>query len=801
MSKGISATIIVAVVVILGIIFVAPLVYKQVTGEYPPGFPSPGGQQDQTPSSQPQTQTDIPKTSTEAPKINLCGNNICNNDEDSLVCPADCTPLSPTKAWSQTSGPYGGVITSLIVHDDSPSIIFAGTTYHDGGGGEGIFKSVDSGKTWENVVPHDHEPGVDEDHGKLHDLKHAQISKLVFHPDSPSTIFAATQEKGFYKTDDGGTSWSVHNTGLDNLNIEDFDISKSDPAVLYLGMNDRVYKSTDGGLSWSRTSDLDFAPEQYPLPAFDAASPRNFNSVAVHPTDSDVVYVGTGGGFIKTIDGGKTWKRYSQGLDRTDVAAVAVDPSNPDVVYLTLGEYDTIACNHADTDEKRKVDCGGVMKSTDGGETWKESLRGIGDTLGWVLVIDQKNPSNVYASFGHKLFQSKDNGLTWKNIFPGDHEDTIADVDVFSFIVDPSDSNILYIGTRSGIYKSTDHGRTWEWNNQGLIDSDIFALKVSSADHNYVYAGTKCGTGMFRSTDGGASWNWINYKLGNQYIMDIEVMPDNPEEIFITTNMGIYHSTNAGASWNQIKNNHFGYGEGHTHLHGMAIDMKNPDVIYVGGGGDEYAPSGSGMFKSEDGGGTWRKINDGFVADVHVSSVEIDPFDSNVIYVGTQGPTELHSPSGPGAGIFKSIDAGETWTQINNGLNPLEVSWIAINPADSQIVYAGTDTDGMYKSTNGGEAWKEINNGLMKPIGIGQIVIDVDNPNIIYATSVDSERLRRERGMIQEQGIFVSYDAGESWEQFNEKLENLGVYSLAMDNDVLYAGAKGGGVHWREKAG
>ena len=206
-----------------------------------------------------------------------------------------------------------------------------------------------------------------------------------------------------------------------------------------------------------------------------------------------------------------------------------------------------------------------------------------------------------------------------------------------------------------------------------------------------------------------------------------------------------------------------------------------------------------GLTGSENSGDTWKASDNGFVRDVHVSKLIIDPNNNNIFYATTQGATEYTDKVGDGAGVFKSTDRGNNWTQINNGLDSLETNVLVVDPNDSETLYLGTDDDGVYKSTDGGDSWKKLNvSSLSKSFGVGDIVVDPQNSNNIYIGTVDYFRLSENRGVLGDFGIYKSTDGGASWEEFNSGLKHLGVFSLEIseENRILYAGTRAGGVYW-----
>ena len=235
----------------------------------------------------------------------------------------------------------------------------------------------------------------------------------------------------------------------------------------------------------------------------------------------------TGGGLWKTSDGGTTWKPVTDGqINSSSVGAIAISPSNPDVVYIGMGETE-IRGNIAQGD--------GVYKTTDGGKAWKNM--GLKDTLAIAKVrVHQKNPDLVYvAALGHPagpsdergVFRSKDGGTTWEKILFRDNK-----TGAIELILDPSNPQTIYVamweagrtshsmtsgGPGSGIFKSADGGDhfTEISRNPGLPKGVLgkIGLSVSGADSSRIYAQIEAEDGgFFMSDDAGATWKLVNDK-------------------------------------------------------------------------------------------------------------------------------------------------------------------------------------------------------------------------------------------------------------------------------------------------
>ena len=232
-----------------------------------------------------------------------------------------------------------------------------------------------------------------------------------------------------------------------------------------------------------------------------------------------------------------------------------------------------------------------------------------------------------------------------------------------------------------------------------------------------------------------------------------------------TTGGGLWKTSDAGQHWNNISDGFFEMGS----VGAVAVSTSNPNIVYVGMG--EHAPRGvmtsygDGVYKSIDAGKTWKKM--GLEATQHIARIVIHPTNPDVVYVAAQGA--LYGPNKE-RGIFKSVDGGKTWKNIlfvNNLTGCSELSMDANVPETlyatmwhhqrkPNIVISGGEGSGVYKSVDGGETWKKIEKGLPKEKGKMAIVASPANPNKIYL-------LMESDSNADKGGLFVSNDAGGSW--------------------------------------
>ena len=297
-----------------------------------------------------------------------------------------------------------------------------------------------------------------------------------------------------------------------------------------------------------------------------------------------------------------------------------------------------------------------------------------------------------------------DSILRWRNIGPhrGGRTRAVAGV--------PSQPNVFYMApVNGGVFKSTDYGRTWQPIFDDQPTASVGAIAVAPANPNVVYAGS--GEGLHR--------------------------PD------LSVGDGIYKSVDAGKTWT-----HLGLRDGQQ-IAQLAVDPKNADRLFVAVAGHPYGPNEErGVFRSVDGGKTFEKVlyrNE----NVGASDVQIDPSDPAIVYTALwdsrEGPWENGIFNGDKGGIFKSADGGKTWRQLTKGLpgNIVQAN-IAIAPSSPKSLFAAVRTKTiakLYRSDDGGETWSGTTDDPRPGLGIGGgdlpvVRFDPKNPQIVYSASV-----------------------------------------------------------------
>jgi photosystem II stability/assembly factor-like uncharacterized protein len=243
----------------------------------------------------------------------------------------------------------------------------------------------------------------------------------------------------------------------------------------------------------------------------------------------------------------------------------------------------------------------------------------------------------------------------------------------------------------------------------------------------------------------------------------IEGVNNEPRILYIgTAGGGVWKTTNAGVSFTSIFDKYC------QSIGALAIDQTNKNIVYVGTGESNMRNTvsiGDGLYKTTDGGENWTKLK-GFDSSEHISKIIIDPKNANILYVAVPGPLWSNSTS---RGLYKSIDAGKTFSKIFYMNEKTGCADIALDPSNTEIIYASTweflrkpysfnsggEGSGLYKSVDGGKTWKEMNKGLpKKPFGRAAITIAPSEPNKLVAI-LEAEKT----------GLYLSNDGGENWRE------------------------------------
>ncbi len=589
--------------------------------------------------------------------------------------------------------------------------------------------------------------------------------------DDPNRMYVTDAWSGVNWSNDGGKTWSASNQGI----------------------------SSNGGLSGDA------------IPVF---------SLTISPANADVIWAGTQGirGLFKSTDGGKTWQKKENGVvegQGLSMRGFTIDPNHPDTVYAA-GEVSSSVWMGQQRNGMAAFDLvkGVVYKTTDGGEHWNAIWRG--DNLARYVIIDPRDSNVLYISTGLfdrdaanenpaandlcgvGILKSTDGGKTW-TVFNRDNG--LINLYVGTLFMNQADPNVLLAGTgvagppgqgtRMGIYRTSDGGRTW----QRVLDSTspVSAVEFAQSDPKIAYAGSP--DAVYRSDDVGLTWHkqtqgafWGAPGTRAGFPIDFQVDPRNPNRLFANNyGGGNFLSEDGGKTWTVASQGYTG-----AYLHGVAVNPQDRENIFVIGR--------TGPFRSYDEGGSWEGLTrEPAVLGGEWYAIAIDPRDPQNIIISDE-----HQGV-----IFRSTNQGDSWSKVlrHPGVHVeimgkrMGFKSIVFAPSDSSIVYAGmclernqidqnlakingTPGFGVYKSTDGGVTWHDANDLTSADQNISMLAVSPVNPNMIYAATLTH-------------GILKSSDGGRSWQAINHGLGVLDVRSIAIDprnHDVMYAGVEDGGI-------
>lgn len=304
--------------------------------------------------------------------------------------------------------------------------------------------------------------------------------------------------------------------------------------------------------------------------------------IALHPSNSNILYVATNDYIYKTRDEGRTWEKISGGMSHSRVISMAIDPAYPATVYAGM-----------------KGDA--VYKSYDGGQRWTAQTSGLDDvTFTSVvnqLVLDPADGNHLWAATSMGIFESTDGGDSWKKRMEGMKEVLVTVTVAF----DPANPDSMYAGTSGGVYKSMDRAKTWAKVNTGLVSPGVLAssralmvnmILLDPRRPETVYAATL--NGLYKTVDEARSWHRIGETLPDQMINVMAV--DRSGTVYVAGREGLHKSTDGGKTWRTMN-----AGLGSLNVRSLALSPRDQRTLYLG-------TNGSGLYRSQDGGETWAVV-------------------------------------------------------------------------------------------------------------------------------------------------------------------------------------------------
>jgi len=637
----------------------------------------------------------------------------------------------------------------------------------------------------------------------------------------PAIMYVATASGGLWKTVNHGTTWTPLFDDQDVASIGAVAVSPADASIVWVGTGEAnprnsvswgngVHMSSDGGKTWSFLG---------------LGGSHHVGRIVIHPKNTAVVFVAALGhvwgpnrqrGLFKTDDGGKSWKQALYIDPDTGCIDVAVDPTDPDIVYAAMWQVRRDGFSGGNP----AVQTGpgsGLYRSEDGGKNWTRMTGGLPDRpLGRCgLAVWAKDPKVLYA-----VVQT--------------------DTTVATTVGQPAKQGNN--AASGGIFRSADKGKTWTKLND-LCPRPFYygQIRVDPTDDRRIYV---LGIQMHVSSDGGKTFRSDGAAGGvhaDHHALWID--PHDPDHLVLGNDGGLYFSFDRGANWQHAKNLPV------AQFYGVAADMRKPYRVYGGlqdngtWGGPSATHSLEGITLAD-----WSRVlaADGF-------QCQVDPTDSDIIYAESQygrlrrlnvrtgeqtvikpvppaGAPEyrfnwnspvLLSPHNPrtlyygGNHLFRSVNRGDRWEVISPDLTRGKpgpsastghtISTVGESPLRPGVLYGGTDDGRVHVSRNGGADWTERSDKLAD-VPPERWITRIECSHFAEGTAYLA--LDRHRNDDRAPYLFKTTDFGATWQSIGEELPHGGPVHVIREDprnpDLLFAGTEfglfvslDGGQHWR----
>lgn len=503
------------------------------------------------------------------------------------------------------------------------------------------------------------------------------------------------------------------------------------------------------------------------------------NCIAVDPNDANELWVGAAsGGLWKSTDAGANWTTNTDDFASLGVTGIAINPDNTDIMYIATGDGfggDTYST--------------GVLKSTDGGETW--SSTGLSYSTSstvrlYRLLINPDNPNILYVCGNVGVYKTVNGGSTWSQMTSGGV--------FYDMEFKPDDPNTIWACNGTYIYKSIDAGSNWAQQASSLPTNGTqrIALAVTAANSNYVYAlyanNTNYGLqGVYRTVDGGTNWteqedntnDWLGYYsdgsvAGGQgfYDLCIEVDPSNANTVYIG-GINIVKSVDGGVNWNTVA----------TWTSSGVYNKNASPEVHADQHALQFSPNGTTLYNCNDG-GLYSTVNGGTSWNWLGNDLEITQF----YRIGTS-LTNANKVIGGCQDNGTKLYAG-SWSDVIGG-DGMECH---INSEDESIMFGAIQNGDIRRSLNGGSSFSSIFTG--------------NGENAAWVTPYTPVKSNQSTLFAGYQNVYKSVDDGSNWASINGTTNIGTITSLATapsNADFIYISdgsnvryTSNGGTNWND---
>lgn len=621
-----------------------------------------------------------------------------------------------------------------------------------------------------------------------------RVTDVAMHPTDTLTVYAASASGGVWKSEDAGEHWFPVTDGLPSLSIGDIAIDPQDKNTLYVGTGEPnggggsvaydgrgIFKSTDGGANWvplgleasGSIGRIEVDPLR-PNRIFAAAMGHLFANnpergifrsddggaswektlfvndstggidLAIHPVNTDTifavtwqrtrrpnkrVYGGPGCGIYRSMDGGDHWEKLANGLPGSNLGriGIAISPSEPSTLYAI----------YADETGFFK----GVYKSADNGDSWFK-LNG-GDPgypgFGWwfgQIRVHPTNPDEIYT-LGLDWMKTTDGGLFWASASP------LLHADYHAFCIHPQKPDFQVVGNDGGVYISTDAGVSW--THRPFPTTQFYTSEIDFQNPTNIYGGAQ-DNGTWRTLTGALD-DWEHIFGGDGFVTLVN--PLDNSIFYGESQYGGFAGTNGASApassrynWNTP----------------YIFDPKDPNVMYFGA---------EKLFKSTNGGLDWEAISEDLsngptgqngVVYGTITTISASPFDSELIWVGTDD-----------GNVWVTSDGGGAWTKVSDGLPKRWITKVVAHPNNPDVAFVCLsgyrhfdDMAHLYRTQDRGQSWQSVSSDL-PDVPINDLILD--EPDRVWYVATDV-------------GVFATASEGEFWFPVNDGLPTVPVTDL-----------------------
>ena len=594
-----------------------------------------------------------------------------------------------------------------------------------------------------------------------------RLNCIAFHPNDSNILYVGAPSGGLWMTTDGGQHWSPKSDYISSIGISDIVVSHEDPNVIYIGTGDRdhydtyscgLLKSIDNGESWVQT-----------VLSRDVSDKTTINRILMHPENADIMLAATKNGIFKTIDG---WESSTHVFREQYIIDMEYHPEDPNIVYASsnratsgnskvylsvnggisfvevsdgLNIYGKVgrielATTPADPNLVYAIAADipigkfyGIFRSRNSGKDWEivynntqMNLLGYSpdgnDNLGQghydlAIAASPTNKSIVVVG-GINNWKSTDGGFNWEIVSFDKHVRNMNYVHADQHMLAYSphgDKKTLYAANDGGIYRSYNHGKTWEDISNNLQILQTYKLSTSKSEEYRILTGNQdngtflysnstwneifSGDGMecfidpfndnnlyyslyygrlYKSIDGGETPEFISPDDSGAWVTPYQLNPYNSKTIYAAYR-DIYKSNDAGETWVKLSQNL-------SDKNLLILEIAPSNTQYI------YTATRNKLFRTNNGGQTWEDITIDLPSELVYTSIAISPQDPNKIWISFSGYYYQK--------VYYSLNGGIDWINYSEGLPNVPVNHMVVRQNSNQEIYAATDIGVYYRNSN-----------------------------------------------------------------------------------------------------